>query len=178
MTEVCKICTSTEKAILSKLRSIFAWIWPEKQLISRLVPALWETLELLNGFVNYDGLITVMTSVAVTSATNWPVTWLLLSNHQLMSPRQFAQQALMNKRDTYIHRKKKCPFSNSQKALFPNSQKALTSSIVCLGREIQVESWNIFKNLRNYQTRSFHQCWRWGHVQFLWFIAASTLEAK
>ena len=38
LTKVCKICTSAARAILSKLRSIFARIWPEKQLISRLVP--------------------------------------------------------------------------------------------------------------------------------------------
>ena len=45
-----------------------------KQLISRLVHALSETLKLLNGFVNFDGPITVMTSFAVTSATKRPVT--------------------------------------------------------------------------------------------------------
>ena len=87
LTKVCKICTSAARAILSKLRSIFARIWPEKQLISRLVPALWETLKLLNRFVNVDDLITVLTSFAVTSATKRPVTWLLSPNHWLTSPR-------------------------------------------------------------------------------------------
>ena len=61
-------------------------IWPEKQLISRLVPALWEILKLLNRFVNVNGLITIMTLFVVTSATKRPVTWLLLSNHWLTSP--------------------------------------------------------------------------------------------
>ena len=87
LTKVCKICTSAARAILSKLRSIFSRIWPEKQLISRLVPALWETLKLLNRYVNFVDLITVMTSFAVNSATKWPVTWLLSPNHWLTSPR-------------------------------------------------------------------------------------------
>ena len=67
LTKVCKICTSAARAILSKLRSIFSQIWPEKRLISRLVPALWETLNLLNLYVNFVDLIAVMTSFAVTS---------------------------------------------------------------------------------------------------------------
>ena len=67
------LSTGQFRKTLSKLRSIFFRIKPEKQLISRLVPALWVYLKLHNRFVNFYRIITV-------------ITWLLLSNHQLTSP--------------------------------------------------------------------------------------------
>ena len=89
LTKVCKICTSVARGILCKLRSIYSRIWPEKQLINRLVPALWEALKLLNQYVNFDGLNTVMMLFTVILATKRPVTWLLLSHHWLASPLAF-----------------------------------------------------------------------------------------